>query len=568
MNRLTRFLRRRRGRIIILLILLFLPAAIIVGQLIGFWNRGMLFGTAGGDINPEIMKIEAEWPQYMHADEADSIRVSLIRTSEQLFVPTIEVEGHAAEVATPIPYGTPGAPIDTAFGDQYRVSAVARLDAVAFSCSPSTHAYQSLGQSRIDWVWNCVANNPGDQCVNASVYIRWEPINGDGDIIERQIWRSRFDIPIEDPLLTTDHVTLFTLVSGLLGSVFTTPWVYQRLKKKQPYQREEHLGEIGVRIQNFEPSYVGEVIEQEGKLRSQQPVEFEGETRRFSLGLPGIVEGMEMEGRYQILKCLGRGGMGAAYLALQKDLDRQCVIKEVLSQDISNREQFEREAKMLASLSHPNLPTVYDYFLYKNCPFLVLQFIEGETLEHLASKRLTSFSVSDVLKWTRQLLGALQYIHSQEPPIIHRDIKPGNICITPQGNAVLLDFGIARRLDETHTYTGAQALTASYAPIEQWYDPRGAVCVLEYVKKLQDQNIHTGPYTDIYSLGGTIYFALTLYSPTNAPLRILGEPMRLIQNANPEVTDALADVVMKALQLHPSERYQSAAEMLAALPEE
>ena len=281
-------------------------------------------------------------------------------------------------------------------------------------------------------------------------------------------------------------------------------------------------------------------------------------------------EGMLLAQRYKVLRPLGEGGMGAAHLVEDGRLGRRCVIKEVLTHDTTSQGQFEREARLLACLEHANLPVVYDYFFDQAQPYIVMQYVEGTTLNRLRDGRSAPFEIHDVLKWTQDLLDALRYMHEQEPSVIHRDVKPHNVCITPQGKAVLLDFGIARRLDESQTGTAARAFTHGYAPIEQYPDDelRSMPSVHRYVEALRAEGIRTGPYSDVYSLGATVYYALTLLPPPDACLRVLGEELRPIQDANSDVPDFLAAAVKKALEVHPLERFQSATEILDALQPE
>jgi len=281
-------------------------------------------------------------------------------------------------------------------------------------------------------------------------------------------------------------------------------------------------------------------------------------------------EGMTLANRYVVLRALGEGGMGAAHLVEDERLHRQCVIKEVLVPDTTSQDQFEHEAQLLAGMQHPHLPVVYDYFFDQGHPYIVMQYVEGTTLDRLGSERTAPFEVHDVLKWARELLAALRYIHEHEPPVIHRDVKPHNVCIAPGSKAVLLDFGIARRLDQSQTSTAARAFTHGYAPIEQYPDDqlKSMPSVLQYVQTLRAAGIRTGPYTDVYGLGATLYYALTLLRPPDACMRILGEDPRPVQNTNPAVPDFLAAAVTKALALHPKERFQRAAEMESALQPE
>ena len=281
-------------------------------------------------------------------------------------------------------------------------------------------------------------------------------------------------------------------------------------------------------------------------------------------------EGMTLADRYVILRALGSGGMGAAHLVEDQRLNRRCVIKEMHSLDAARQSQFEREAQLLASLRHPNLPEVYSYFIYQEHPFIVMEYVEGQTLDQLQAQRSKPFDIPDVLHWAQGLLAALRYMHEHRPPVIHRDIKPQNVCITPKNEAVLLDFGIARPLDETRTRTAAQALTPGYAPIEQYRGDQvqHIPTVRQYLEELRAQEIHTGAYTDIYGLGATLYFALTRLPLPDAGMRVLRDELRPPQEIYPQVPDLLADAVMCALRIHPRDRFQSAAGMLHALQPE
>jgi serine/threonine protein kinase len=274
-------------------------------------------------------------------------------------------------------------------------------------------------------------------------------------------------------------------------------------------------------------------------------------------------ENTTLADRYVILRALGEGGMGAAYLVKDERLGRQCVAKASTMHDTDHYEQFRREAQMLAALDHPNLPKVYDYFFDRGHPYLIMQYVEGATLDRLKEGRLAPFEVYQVLRWANDLLDALIYLHSQEPPVIHRDIKPSNVCITPEGKAVLLDFGIARRLDETSTRPGAQAHSMYYAPIEQY--PAEAMrafdTLQQYLEEMKAADIHTGPYSDVYSLGATLYFALTLHDPLDACLRQLGGELCPIRESNSDVPDFLVKALDRALMVDPRQRCQTASEM-------
>jgi serine/threonine protein kinase len=165
--------------------------------------------------------------------------------------------------------------------------------------------------------------------------------------------------------------------------------------------------------------------------------------------------------------------------------------------------QFLREAKILANLSHPNLPRVTDYFLEKtNGQYLVMDFVEGQDLQQMLEDRGGPFSEGQAAEWASQISDALAYLHSQSPPIIHRDIKPANIRITPAGKAVLVDFGIAKVFDpQVKTTVGARAVSPGYSPVEQYGIGK------------------TDRRTDIYALGATLYTLLTGVEPPESTQR-------------------------------------------------
>lgn len=165
----------------------------------------------------------------MEIDRSDSIRVSLIRIVGQTYVPTIEITGHTAVVASPIPVGTPGLPIQSAFGPEYAAFATAYLAATAFDVRSVTSEEQSLEQPIITWEWNIIPKNDGPQTVNLSIEVRWKP-KGGGQIVQRQIWRTRLDVLVERPLITTGQLSVLTLIGGFVGSGLSIPWIYERIK--------------------------------------------------------------------------------------------------------------------------------------------------------------------------------------------------------------------------------------------------------------------------------------------------------------------------------------------------
>jgi serine/threonine-protein kinase len=207
--------------------------------------------------------------------------------------------------------------------------------------------------------------------------------------------------------------------------------------------------------------------------------------------------------------------------------------------------QFRREAEVLARLDHPNLPKVSDYFTHNEREYLVMDFVAGYDLREIieqARERGQFLEEAQVLKWADQLCDALSYLHAQDPPILHRDVKPSNIKLTPSGFLKLVDFGLVKLLtsDESRTITVVQGRgTAAYTPLEQ-YGSEGE---------------HTDIQSDIYALGATLYHLLTSRPPATAQERFL-HPDALIplREINPDINPTIAKAIRQALRLHPSER--------------
>lgn len=267
--------------------------------------------------------------------------------------------------------------------------------------------------------------------------------------------------------------------------------------------------------------------------------------------------------RYRIKKVIGQGGMGQVYLADDLRLSgRQCALKAVsydenLPGDVINqtREQFEREATVLARLDHPNLPKVSDFFSVEDRDYLVMDFVPGKdlkTLMHEAKQRGEFLSERDVLNWADQIADALSYLHSQEPSILHRDIKPSNIKLTPNEIIKLVDFGLVKILvSGERTITVVQGHgSAYYTPLEQYGGDTG----------------HTDPRSDVYSFGATLYHLLTNHPPQEARQRFLRpDKLQPMQNYNPSVSPRTEKAVRIAMNTHPDERFQSIEDFRAAL---
>jgi len=263
--------------------------------------------------------------------------------------------------------------------------------------------------------------------------------------------------------------------------------------------------------------------------------------------------------RYLILSPIGQGGMGAVYQATDQKFGNAVAIKETFYSDQQLRGAFSREAKLLNRLRHAALPVVMDYFDINDRQFLVMQYIPGKDLEWSLNERMEEglgpFPVQQVLGWADQLLDALEYLHSQSPPIIHRDIKPQNMKLTPRGEIVLLDFGLAK--DDISRHSGSSRGIRGYTP--------------NYASLEQIRGLSTDARSDVYSMGATLYHLLTGELPQDVLTRIaamlLGQPDPLpaITDLNPEAPPAVASVIDKAVSPNPDQRFDNAAMMRQAL---
>jgi serine/threonine protein kinase len=271
-----------------------------------------------------------------------------------------------------------------------------------------------------------------------------------------------------------------------------------------------------------------------------------GEPLRGLLG-----QGEVLQGRYRVLRVLGCGGMGAVYLAEDLRLNnRPVAIKENFDTSPEAAAQFHTEAELLATLRHPNLPRVFDYFTEPRTgkQYLVMDFIAGDDLEDLVEKR-GLLPEKEALRIFLQILDAVDYLHRQNPPVIHRDIKPSNIKVQPDGTAVLVDFGIAKRyLPGKETVGAAAAVTPGYSPPEQY-----------------GQGI-TDPRSDIYALGATLYFALTGQVPPEAIERVTrGDTLVPPSRFNPHISPHIERAILKAMSIRPIDRFASVVEFKQAL---
>lgn len=275
---------------------------------------------------------------------------------------------------------------------------------------------------------------------------------------------------------------------------------------------------------------------------------------------PGTV----LHSRYRIVKLLAQGGFGTLYRAWDTTLSRPCALKENQDTSSSSQRQFLREAKILANLLHPNLPRVTDFFIEGTGQYLVMDFIEGRDLQEMLEDSGGPLPEDQVLPWMRQICDALGYLHSQKPPIIHRDIKPANIRITPQGQAMLIDFGIAKVYDPgSKTTVGAQAVTPGYSPYEQ-YGVGGGLAGMKNSGGASAPGA-TDARTDIYALGATLYTLLTGQEPPESVGRMVRDPLKSPRQVNPGISPKTSAAVMQAMRMDPTQRFQSAADFKAAL---
>ena len=253
--------------------------------------------------------------------------------------------------------------------------------------------------------------------------------------------------------------------------------------------------------------------------------------------------------RYRPVALLGQGGMGRVYLC-ECDRGRVAIKAMRLDCPAAGLEQFRQEARLLATLKHPHLVKVREYVEEDEHGFLVMEYLQGQTLESWVRQHGPA-PVSRVLGWAAQLCSVLQYLHGQRPAVLFRDLKPSNVMVDSQDHLKLIDFGIAReQRSGAITATFLQGLGSSgYAPLEQYQGAGG-----------------TDPRSDLYGLGATLYFALTGVAPTNPVERVTnGSRVKPLRQLNPLVPLWLEQVILRLLALRKDERYADALEAEQAL---
>lgn len=251
--------------------------------------------------------------------------------------------------------------------------------------------------------------------------------------------------------------------------------------------------------------------------------------------------GTVIDGKYEILKEIGRGGMSIVYLAMDKRLNKQWAVKEIRKRGNGKNDEVVvnsllAEANMMKRLDHPSLPRIVDIIDNGTTIYVVMDYIEGESLD----KILNEYGAQPeelVVGWAKQLCDALSYLHSQKPSIIYRDMKPANVMLKPEGNIKIIDFGIAREYKEQNLADTTVLGTKGYAPPEQYSG-------------------QTDPRSDIFALGMTMHHLLTGIDPRS------GEAYAPVRSWNPELSEGIEIIIDRCVEPAAENRYQNCADLL------
>lgn len=251
--------------------------------------------------------------------------------------------------------------------------------------------------------------------------------------------------------------------------------------------------------------------------------------------------GTVIDGKYEILREIGRGGMSVVYLAMDTHLNKQWAVKEIRKKGGGKKDEIVvnsllAEANMMKRLDHPALPRIVDIIDNGITIYVVMDYIEGESLD----KILNEYGVQSeelVIGWAKQLCDALSYLHAQKPPIIYRDMKPANVMLKPEGNIKIIDFGIAREYKELSLADTTVLGTKGYAPPEQYSG-------------------QTDARSDIFALGMTMHHLLTGVDPRN------GEAYVPVRQWNPELSEGIEMIIDKCVEPAAENRYQTCADLL------
>ena len=278
-------------------------------------------------------------------------------------------------------------------------------------------------------------------------------------------------------------------------------------------------------------------------------------------------DGRMVGGRYRILNLLGTGGVGRTYRAFDERLKRYVAVKEFFPIGIFKegregespstmlvgryeklKDRFLEEARKLAKIKHEGIPEVYDILEEKGSIYMIMELVEGKNLREFVGK-MGKLDLNFALEKFLEMCDVVNFMH--ERGIIHCDLKPDNVIIKDDGRIKIVDFGSAREYIGEYTQTQPAFLTPGYAPIE-----------------LYAFRIPKGPFTDVYSLGGILYFMLTGRDPVSAPDRVGGVALERIGKFNPEVPEYIEKIVLKAMSMDPTERYRSVRDLKKALENE
>ncbi|MFL5701064.1 MAG: protein kinase domain-containing protein [Ktedonobacteraceae bacterium] len=286
--------------------------------------------------------------------------------------------------------------------------------------------------------------------------------------------------------------------------------------------------------------------------------------------------GTVLDGKFKIVQVLGEGGMGTVYkVELVGRPGYYRAVKELLinlntgaEERRSAIERFDKEIDLLFSLKHPHIPSFLLSFQERGNYYFVMEFVPGQSLDKMLEKNKGPLNEEDVIKWMMQVCEALSYIHSFNPPIILRDLKPGNVMVTPNGDVQLIDFGIARRFDPNKRTNTENLGTISYA------SPEHLGSLTSPGQRRSPQNpgklVQTDARSDIYSLGATMFHLLTNYepdpiqTPATGSIRAKNPRLRTVRVGN-TVVCPVEQVIIKAMQQNPDQRFQNAEAMRTAL---
>lgn len=251
--------------------------------------------------------------------------------------------------------------------------------------------------------------------------------------------------------------------------------------------------------------------------------------------------GTVIDGKYEILKEIGRGGMSVVYLAMDKRLNKQWAVKEIRKKGSGKNDEIVvnsllAEANMMKKLDHPSLPRIVDIIDNGITIYVIMDYIEGESLDKILNEYGPQ-SEELVIGWAKQLCDALAYLHAQKPPIIYRDMKPANVMLKPEGNIKIIDFGIAREYKEQNLADTTVLGTKGYAPPEQYSG-------------------QTDGRSDIFALGMTMHHLLTGADPRN------GEPYASVRQWKPELSEGVEIIIDKCVEPAAENRYQTCADLL------